>query len=350
MWDTLTHWRNLIAKLLVCALALGLEAGSAWVLWQADSSSQQAGWFLLLHLTACLLLALAFPDLLPSSQQRISIDRITGFVFLVCVFIPWFGMPGIIGGLLPALWWPKKHSGILRHSGWSYLSIPPLPDHSPTTHKPGALHYGVASIAGILQGASNLGQRQRGVLATLRLRDNEAIPLLQNALRDTEDDVRLLAYALLDRKEHAITARIRQHQKLLADADTDQLLSHHSAIAQDCWELIHLGLVQGEVKRYLLITARKHTEDALVIRPENAGLQLLLGKLLLRLGETDLAYAALRRAEQLGMDTTIVSPYLAEVEFSKRHVSNSDAYAGMIQASEAGQALHGVVAKRREDA
>ena len=349
MWDTLTHRRNLIAKLLVCVLALGLEAGSAWVLWQADSSSQQTGLFLLLHLTACLLLALAFADLLPS-QQCISIGRTTGFVFLVCFFIPWFGMPGIIGGLLPALWWPKKHSDKSHRLGWSYLSIPPLPDHSPTPRKPGAIHYGVASIAGILQGASNLGQRQRGVLATLRLRDIEAIPLLQRALRDSEDDVRLLAYALLDRKEHAITARIRQRQKCLADADADNRLSHHSAIAQDCWELIHLGLVQGEVKRYLLMTARKHTEDALVIRPQNAGLQLLLGKLLLRLGEADLAYAALRRAEQQGMDATIVSPYLAEVEFSKRQFSNPDAYAGMIQVSAAGQALHGVVAYRREDA
>jgi tetratricopeptide (TPR) repeat protein len=168
-----------------------------------------------------------------------------------------------------------------------------------------------------------LGQRQQGVLDTLRLRDNEAIPLLRRALRDSEDDVRLLAYALLDRKEQAITARIRLRQKQLDGAEGDQRVGHHSAIAHDCWELIHLGLVQGEVMSYLLTTARKHVEDALLIRPRNAGLRLLLGKVLQRMGELALASESLRRAEELGIDSAIVGPELAAIAFSQQRLAGS---------------------------
>lgn len=348
MLDNLTQWRSLIAGLVACAVAVALEGSSAWVLWSTDSSSYPLAGFLLLHVIACLTIASAVADLLPLGRP-VSSRRVSFLALALCLFIPWFGMLGIIGGLLPALWWPKKHSADRRPEAWSYLSIPPLPDHSPTPRQPGTLHFGVASIAGILQGASELGQRQQGVLATLRLRDNEAIPLLRRALRDPEDDVRLLAYALLDRKEQAITARIRLRQKQLDRAEGDQRVSYHSAIARDCWELIHLGLVQGEVMNYLLTTARKHAEDALQLKPQNAGLQLLLGKVLARMGELVPAYESLRRAEELGIDGAIVGQDLASIAFSQQRLAGSNAEGAPIQSPPAGQTLHGAVVNWRQD-
>ncbi|MGB5583734.1 MAG: hypothetical protein WBO93_09080 [Gammaproteobacteria bacterium] len=322
MRNNFTQWRRFIAALVACAVALALEGASGWVLWTADSSTHQLAGFLLFHVTACLIFASAVAGLLPL-RQRGSLRRAVFFVFSLCFFIPWFGVLGVMGVLLPALWWPKKHSSDASTRAWSYLSIPPLPDNSPAPCKQSAMHFGVASIAGILHGASELGQRQQGVLDTLRLRDNEAIPLLRRALRDSEDDVRLLAYALLDRKEQAITARIRLRQKQLDGAEGDQRVGHHSAIAHDCWELIHLGLVQGEVMSYLLTTARKHVEDALLIRPRNAGLRLLLGKVLQRMGELALASESLRRAEELGIDSAIVGPELAAIAFSQQRLAGS---------------------------
>jgi len=348
MRNNFTQWRRFVAELVACAVAVALEAASGWVLWTADTGTHQLAGFLLLHVTACLIVASAVAGLLPLGQ-RISSRRAAFFVFGLCFFIPWFGMLGIMGALLPALWWPKQHSSDATPKAWSYLSIPPLPDHSPAPRKFGAMHFGVASIAGILQGASELGQRQQGVLATLRLRDNEAIPLLRRALRDSEDDVRLLAYALLDRKEQAITARIRLRQKQLDSAEGEQRVSHHGAIAHDCWELIHLGLVQGEVMSYLLATARKHAEDALRIKPHNAGLQLLLGKLLQRMGETALASESLRRAEELGIDSAIVGSELAAMAFSQHRAAGSRRDVAGIQPPAAGQPLHGAIVNWRED-
>ena len=156
MLDKLTQWRYRFTALFSCIVAAGMEGASGGVLWSVDDSIFQMAGFLLLHLTACLILASSFAGLLP-----------------------WFGMLGVIGALLPVLWWPKPHTADTNQSSWSYLSIPPLPDHSPSPRRLGPMHYGVASIGGVLQGASDLGQRQQSVLATLRLRDHEAIPLLR---------------------------------------------------------------------------------------------------------------------------------------------------------------------------
>ena len=342
MPDKLTQWRNLFTALFTCVVAVGMEGASGGVLWSVDNSIYQIAGFLLLHLTACLILASEFTGLLPLALRHS--DRRTAFlIFCLSFFIPWFGMLGIIGALLPALWWPKPHIDNQNQSGWSYLSIPPLPDHSPSPRRLGPMHYGVASIGGVLQGASDLGQRQQSVLATLRLRDQEAIPLLRQALQDSEDDVRLLAYALLDRKEEAITARIRLHQRHLVTAEPEQRFSHHSAIAYDCWELIHVGLVQGEVMSYLLQTARTHTEEALVLRPQTAGLQFLLGKLLLRKGELELASEAFCLAEQLGIDSKIVNDQLAEIDFSREHLARPDGHDGKIQPPVLSKLLHGAI-------
>jgi hypothetical protein len=334
MSDGIERWRIYTAEAIAATVAISLEAGSAWLLWTAHTGARGLTGFLLCHLVACLIMASVFTGLLSSKHG--SWKKGTPFVvFSLCFFIPWFGMLGMIAGVLPALWWPRPGSGATRLSAWSYLSIPPLPDQSPSPREPGTLHFGVASIAGILQGASDLGQRQKGVLATLQLRDNEAIGLLRRALRDPEDDVRLLAYALLDRKEQAITARIRLHQKRLDSARGDQKVSHHSAIAFDCWELIHLGLVQGEVMNYLLATAREHAEAALRRRPKNPGLEFLLGKVLARMGEPELASDALRRAENLGIDSEIISPYMREVGFWQRRLAESAKVTSISAAGEA---------------
>jgi polysaccharide biosynthesis protein PelE len=343
MLDKLTQMRTFIPKVFSCVVAAGMEGISGAVLWQLDNNIYKITGFLLLHLAASLILASSFTGLLPLAQRN-SGRRTAFFIFSLCFFMPWFGMVGIIGALLPVLWWPKPRTDGQARSAWSYLSIAPLPDRSPSAHKRDLLHYGVASIMNELHGASDLEQRQQKVLTTLRLRDNEAIPLLRRALRDPEDDVRLLAYALLDRKEEAITARIRLHQKQLATVKPEQRFNHHNAIAHDCWELIHVGLVQGEVMQYLLQMARTHAEEALAFRPQNAGLQFLLGKLLARTGDVNLASEAFQLSEQLGIDREIVNAQLAEIGHSHIHPAEPDEQARGGLRPAMSQSLQGAVA------
>jgi tetratricopeptide (TPR) repeat protein len=174
-------------------------------------------------------------------------------------------------------------------------------------------------LAGVLQRSPDPDKRLSAVLATLRLQNKDAIALLRLALRDSEDDVRLLAYALLDRKEQAISERIMFSLGQLQNAPSDkEHFKLHQAIAYDCWELIYSGLAQGEVSTYWLDTACKHAEAALKLNPYHAGLRFLYGIILLRQAKLDKARTAFIRAEKLGIASNKVAPYLAEISFLKK--------------------------------
>ena len=326
-----TPWttrHKVLATLAVC-IAAGLEISSAWYLWNVDTNLDQATRFLVSHTLASVLLATALVLLL-STRYHTSKKGASLFVFSLSFFIPLFGALGLICVLAPTLWWPKKYSADEERL-WSYQNIPQLPSQLPNPWHASATVSDNAKIMNVLEGASDPYQRQTSVLATLRLPDQSAIPLLRRALRDSEDDVRLLAYALLDRKEQTISSRIRMQEQRLSNAESDQLFTLHKLIAHDCWELIHLGLAQGEVLKHQLIKARDHAENALLLNPHNAGLQFLLGRVLLSQQEYDLAFTAFHQAIESGMDSTKVNPYLAEIDFSRRHFTDISDKLGTVE-------------------
>jgi tetratricopeptide (TPR) repeat protein len=197
------------------------------------------------------------------------------------------------------------------------LGIPALPSAAPDPRQL-ASPVGEAGISGLLQNARDPNKRLGAVLAILRLPDKEAVPLLQLALRDSEDDIRLLAYALLDRKEHAITTRLRERQAQLPISPTDQHFGLHEGIAYDCWELAYLGLAQSDIADYLLKIALEHIQSALELNPNEPGLYLLRGRISLRRRDLEAAADAFAMAKSLGVDSCIIAPYLAEMFFLRK--------------------------------
>jgi polysaccharide biosynthesis protein PelE len=192
--------------------------------------------------------------------------------------------------------------------GWTFTAPPqlpqgPLPLERRTTFGPGALE-------GILRHAADPELRLHVVLACRELPGQAAVPLLSLALRDPVDDVRLLAYAVLDGRERALQADIQ--------ALGSQAAPPHGRLAQLHWELAYQGLVQGELLAFALERALHHVRRALAERPVNAGLALLMGRILLRLGRLEEAAGALGRAGEQGMPAVVVAPYQAEIAFFER--------------------------------
>ncbi|MGZ0843230.1 HEAT repeat domain-containing protein, partial [Klebsiella pneumoniae subsp. pneumoniae] len=70
----------------------------------------------------------------------------------------------------------------------------------------------------VLRHAPDPNQRLTAIFATRRMPGKEAIPILKLALRDPADDVRLLAYSMLDQKESRINQRIEAALGRLAGA------------------------------------------------------------------------------------------------------------------------------------
>jgi hypothetical protein len=144
-------------------------------------------------------------------------------------------------------------------------------------------------------------------------------PLLREMLADPVDDLRLLAYGLLDRREKAISERLIRERALLADI-TDPIEQRATAarVAQLFWELVYQDLVQGDMANYALEQARRHA--LLAVEGRGAGAVtasawLLLAKINLHQRETRGVEQALGAAQSLGLPRRTIVPYLAELRF-----------------------------------
>jgi len=170
-------------------------------------------------------------------------------------------------------------------------------------------------------GCRQAGERQARIEALTALRgrsDPAAIAALRQAMEDRDEDVRLLAHALLEAKNRAAWREIDAANGALDRAPQRRLGSIHRRLASQYWEVAWLGLAQGECLDHALGTARRHTMMALDQDPRSASLHLLLGRIELRLGAPERAEAALLRARDLGLPAGVAAPYLAEAAFLRR--------------------------------
>jgi hypothetical protein len=158
----------------------------------------------------------------------------------------------------------------------------------------------------------------RVVLACRQLRTRASVGLLRLALRDPVDDVRLLAYAVLDAREREIQVEIQAlSSRLAAPGERPLPLSLHARLAELYWELVYQELVGGELLAHCLDKVLDHTGRALAAR-DMPRMAFLAGRALLRLGRPGEARTALIGAFERGLPMEILGPYLAEAAFQER--------------------------------
>jgi hypothetical protein len=175
----------------------------------------------------------------------------------------------------------------------------------------------LGGLQDVLRHAGNPNKRLSAVLETRRMPSRDAIPILKLALRDSADDVRLLAYSMLDGKENQINKKIRNLLEELERTPPEQQPPMHASVAQYYWELVYLGLAQGSVMEHMLSMARQHIEYAL--DGQNSPQDwLLAGRIALGQQRLEDAAEAFVAAEKLGMDASLLATYQAEVAFFQR--------------------------------
>jgi hypothetical protein len=145
-----------------------------------------------------------------------------------------------------------------------------------------------------------------------------SIALLRRALGNPNEDVRLIAHAVLESKSRAAYRGIHEATAALEAAPAERRAVLHQRLAAQHWELVWLGLADGESLDPVLETARSHALDALQADPDRASLHFLLARIELRRGSPRNAEAALLRAVQLGLPRATAQPYLAESAFLAR--------------------------------
>ncbi len=289
-------------------LILLLEIGS-WVALSGDwPATIRLLSFSALHAVAVYLAVRLLMSFLPDKyRQEKTPVRLT--LFSLGFFIPFLGLPGLFAAIL----WGIGHEQGEKVEDIQRITIPELP-YRPleVTEQP---RYGQAGLVSVLRNAPSPEKRLRAVMATRQLNDHDAIQVLRVALKDPVDDVRLLAYSMVDAKEKIINQQIEKTRKKLASAIAIEKANLHTRLANLFWELGYLELAQGEVLKYTLQQARENLDAALGIDASNAANLLQLGKVLLRLEQYEEAEAAFDRTMALGMNKDAVLPFRAEVAF-----------------------------------
>ena len=278
-------WRE---RALAVGLGLGLGLQAVAVIAAVDGMGPVA---LATHLGACGAIALGLGRRLPAGA--------TGVVFVMTVFLPILGTLGSIAvaWVRPTVAAPPRHAHV----------------HTPIPGPEAArVHAGRP-----LPPRGSLPTTAR-VLAARDRDDPAAIALLRRTLADRDEDVRLVAHAVLESKQRVAYRRLHEGARALDAAPPKRRAMLEQRQAAEHWELARTGLADGECLVHALERARDHAQAAAAERPASAPLALLVARIELRCGSPAEAEAALARAVKLGLPPAIAAPYLAEVAFAER--------------------------------
>lgn len=268
--------------------------------------------FLVLHGLASLCLAVFVSIALPRYLRKPAPAIIT-LLFGFSFFIPILGLIGQIIGVLVARFLPRVVPDL------PYADIPAIEFEFPPREIRERTKYGQGGLTARLKDAGVPKEtRFKSLLALQGMPPRIANPLLQDMLSDTTDEVRLVAYGILDNQEKKINQLIYEEIEKLGAADAPEFrLISLRRLAELYWELVYGGLVQGDVRDHAMSEAGRYLDQAMQATPDDAGLWFLKGRMLLYKRDPA-GEAALHRCVANGMDESRVLPYLGQIAYERR--------------------------------
>lgn len=300
------------------APAIAFEIGGIAALFSPLSGWTQLAAYLVPHAIACVLFALVLTWLLPTRYRGQPLRAVL-FLFTLQFAVPLLGILGVVMGILLALYLPRSE----REVPWQETDIPELPFRPIDMGV--QMVYSQGGLRQILREASDPDKRLKALIATRQMPDREAIGILREALKDKVDDVRLLAYSMLEQKEKALTQRAGRLQQALRTATEEESLSIQRRLAQVWWEMSYLGLAQGGLRTHFLDNAGNTLKRLIARRPQHNDWRLL-GRIELEQGNLEAAEKAFKAAIERGAPKDLILPYLAETAFLQHNHSDVRRY------------------------
>lgn len=291
-------------------LALTLEAAGVYALTSDLSQLERLSGYFSAHALACLALTLVLLPLLPGRYRGFPL-RAGSFLFTLQFAIPFIGSLGVFTGVLLALYLPRSS----RETPWQEISSPELP-YRPIDMERQVI-YSEGGLRQVLRDAVSPEKRLEALLATRQMTGPQATEILREALRDPEDDVRLLAYSMLEQKEKRLALEAGRIQAALRDTKGGDWEALNRKLAQIWWEIAYLGLAQGGLRLHYLHASRGVLQS-LVHEYARHNDWRLLGRIELSLGNVESADEAFDGAITAGANPHAIYPYKAEVAFLRR--------------------------------
>ena len=300
----------MIAKVFLSLAALLECLGLPYLLLTERYNGDWLG-LIMLHLMIGVAVGLLGKESLPQKYRR-STGMVMVFFSSLALFIPILGAIGVLALVCLTNYFlvDKKKSAIqeVHENHFSGVGRPEI----------------LQNMSGNLQSrfATSSVQTEARLDALGKLQGFESHNInatVRGALQDHADDIRLVAFGILDQKEKIINAKINQELELYHRTDDEpQKLVHARQLAYAYWELIYKEVVEGDILSYSLDQALQYNHMVLATYPDDAGMWSLKGQISLRSGEVDVARSAFMKALEYGIPEARVMPYLAELAFRKK--------------------------------
>ena len=302
------------------AAAFALEAGGLVSLFSYSNSQTLFAAYLAAHAVASLLVA-----------------TVLLFFFAIAFFVPVLGVVGLLGAVVIGRLMPEraKREGFEVHDA---------PVYDPRAGEISMVHSKGGVRIHLQNSSAPVETRLKALLAVQSLPARVANPLVREMLSDPSDDLRLVAYGILDAREKSINARIHAAGRRLAELPPARERAQlERQMADLYWELVYQGLVHGDLRKHAMAQTRRHLDQALSLDPADPALWSLCGRLAAQEGDYDEAQRAFERAREFGLAEARVLPYLAEVAFRQRRFDDVHVLAGKLGASPQSQRMAQVV-------
>jgi hypothetical protein len=284
------------------------------------------------HAAGSALLAAA---LLPFVPARYAHPRrwVYAFLFSFNFFVPVAGLVCVLGGLAFGIILPRMTAA----ERYGRVTAPRFTTHRNTE---GTGFRGGQVRAQLANDLAPVATRLQALAAVQNTPARLTGGILRDLLADPVDDVRLLAYGMLDGKEKAISSKILAAREALGrEQDTTERRVLNKQVAEYYWELVYQNLVQGDMLKFAAAEAQRHARAALDIDAEDAGLWFMLGRLALATEDLDLAAEGFEAAGARGFPRERMLPYLAELLFRRRRFSQVRTLFGELRGKPAAPAL-----------
>ena len=307
----------------ILATALGFELTALYTAIDFENSTAQLLLFFAAHAVASALLALfALPAMPP--QYREPRATVLAFLFSFSFFIPLIGLLGAMLAVFMALLKPR----LAKSTPFSSVKQPEfvltVGDAEPQLRKSG-----LRSV--LLDQSTPAHVRLKSLLTLQNMPARTAGPMLRKLLSDPADDIRLVAYGMLDMQEKRINARTQEElQKLELATDAEARSNCLRHLAELHWELVYTGLVQGDVREHALAAALRYVEQGLELTSHDPGLWYLKARLLQASGRLEEAAQNFSISVSCGLPEARALPYVAELAYERRDFATVRQVMGLV--------------------
>ena len=317
----------MIALWVKISAAVSMETAALSMLSSTPTLLHLASYFSLHAVASTLVTWLAWV-LLPSNFKKPFLP-VCALLWAFAFFIPVLGVAAILVVVQIAQRFPR----ILRTERYVTVRMPEFSGVQREATERSDLRAGDARRI-LKDSAQPLETRLRVLVALQSMQPKAAVPLLIGLLSDPSEDIRLLAYSMVDSWEKDLVQKI---QKANAELDVARqsgsnirVVNALRRLAELHWTQADTGLARGDLRRFALEHAQRYCEQVQALDTRAPGIWALYARILIELGQLDAAVQAVKMARRLRLPKAETFLLMAQIAYAQGNYAAVRRYATML--------------------